>query len=499
MKKIHFILALTFFHLGLVQGQIYEWRGFNPFGLYPFNEDTSDVAMRFDFYDVDRDGDLDVIVTGIDTIYQDKIQSPDGFKFFMAYQENIGNRWSPSFAKMRKMPLQVPPVNGAIYPAIGDLNDDQVPDFIICCKFDQGYNISAQYWESQGSINQYKEHLAEEIKLQKTAAGSFYIPSIYDMDKDGDLDILMSGSEVEIDETGKKTDKPNTMYAKNVGTPKQPLFEGWYKNTNGIDQYFEESSLFFPGDLDLDGDVDLLSMFTFTEEDTLRYFSMIINEPLVNNKANFVSVASILGLPVSVDDRTLPPTLADLDGDGDLDIVYMENMLRENFRCVYYENTTCTGHIDNKVIKTGSVLKANAIGMSYQWIDCTTGKLIEGANQQSFVPSTSGRYAVRLRDNKGCENISSCEEVVISGTDDQLAAFIDLGPSPAKDHVWIRHRDGNIIDQITVLGEEGRVVLNKQNASSNIRLDLTGWSAGVYLVEIRTGNITVHKKLIVVP
>ena len=289
------------------------------------------------------------------------------------------------------------------------------------------------------------------------------------------------------------------MYAKNVGTPKQPLFEGWYKNTNGIDQYFEESSLFFPGDLDLDGDVDLLSMFTFTEEDTLRYFSMIINEPLVNNKANFVSVASILGLPVSVDDRTLPPTLADLDGDGDLDIVYMENMLRENFRCVYYENTTCTGQIDNKVIKTGSVLKANAIGMSYQWIDCQTGKGIEGATQQSYEPTTTGRYAVRLRDNKGCENLSSCEEVVISGTEDPLTAFIDLGPSPAKDYVWIRHRDGNIIDQIIIYGEEGKMVLNKQNASSNIKLDLTGWSAGVYLVEIRTGNSMVHKKLIVVP
>lgn len=482
-----------------VQSQIFEYRGSSPFGLELTKPDTSEPGMRFIFFDIDNDGDKDAIIAGIDSI--DQSQQPFTFKsikFFVAVQKNVGNRWAPAFEGRQAAYSDLLQMTGLVYPAVADFNGDRLPDFVVCCDADEYLNLSVRYFESK-SDGGYKSYSGEQLKLNDFSAGSFFVPEIADMDQDGDQDIVMSGFVRYFGDNGEEKDVATMLYAKNIGTASVPHFQGWYQNTNGIAAFLNKAAFFITGDLDLDEDVDLFTLWQDSLDEDVLFIGGIVNEPLVNGKANFVSGMSFLGLPAAVDDAASIPALADMDGDRDLDVFLLENLLTDTMQLAYYENISCTGQIDNKVIKTGTVLKANAIGMSYQWIDCQTGKTIEGATQQSYVPTTSGRYAVRLRDNKGCENLSPCEEVVISGTGDQTEANIDLGPTPAKDHVWIRHRDGSIIDQIVIYGEDGKMVMNKQNTSSSVRLDLTSWSAGVYLTEIKIGTSKVHKKIIVVP
>ena len=57
---------------------------------------------------------------------------------------------------------------------------------------------------------------------------------------------------------------------------------------------------------------------------------------------------SFMGLPSQVSDVASIPALVDLDGDRDIDVLMLENMLTDTMRLTYYENTSCMGQIDNK-------------------------------------------------------------------------------------------------------------------------------------------------------
>lgn len=479
--------------------QQFEFKATNPFGLELTRPDTSQPALRFVFYDIDNDGDKDAIITGIDSV--DQNTQPFTFKnitYFVSMQENIGSRWSPVFKSREAAYPDLLQMTGFVYPAAGDLNGDHKPDFLVCCDADEYLNLSVRYFESKPDGG-YKSYSADQLKLNGFSAGSFFIPEIADMDKDGDNDLLMSGFVRYYGEEGEETDVATMLYAKNTGSATAPHFQGWYQNTNGIASYLFKSAFLLTGDLDLDDDIDLFSIWQEAANDDIFYLGGIFNDPLINGKANFVSALSFIGLPSQVSDVASIPALVDMDGDRDIDIMMLENMLTDTMRLAYYENTSCTGQIDNKVTKTGQMLKARAIGVEYQWINCTTGLPIEGATQQVFVPTTSGRYAVRLRDNKGCENLSVCEDVVISGTDETLEQNLELGPVPAKGSVWIKNKEGESIDQITLYASDGKKLVEKASCGVTTTIDLTTIAAGMYYVEIIVKGRRAVKRIMVAP
>lgn len=492
-------ISMVSLQLTPLMGQIFEYQGENMFGLHLAKPDTSEPALRFLFYDIDHDGDKDAILSGIDSIDQET--QPFSFKsikFFVAVQENTGDRWTPRFEARRAAYPELLQMTGYIYPAVADMNADGNPDFIVCCDADDNLNLSVRYFESkaEGGFNIYT---GEQLKLNDFSAGSAFLPEFADMDKDGDLDIIMSGSVRYYDEEGAETDVATMLYAKNTGSSASPHFTGWYQNTNGIAAFLSKTAFFLTGDLDLDDDQDLFTMWQQETDEDVINIGGIFNEPLVNGKANFTSATSFLGLPAQISDAASMPALTDMDGDRDLDVFLIENIFTDTMRMTYYENILCTGQIDNKVIKTGQSLKANAIGVNYQWLDCNTGKEISGATQQTFLPLQTGRYAVRLRDNKGCENISLCQDVIISGTDEALEASIEMGPVPAKNTLWLKQLDGLSFDKITLRSMDGKTVMEKANCGVSPRIDVSALAAGSYLIELTIQDRMAIKKIIVIP
>lgn len=497
LQKISLFVALM---LNVpVWGQHFEFKATNPFGLELTRPDTSQPALRFVFYDFDNDGDKDAIIAGIDSIDQES--QPFTFKnitYFVSMQENIGNRWTPVFKTREAAYPDLLQMTGFVYPAAGDLNGDHKPDFLVCCDADEYLNLGVRYFESKPDGG-YKSYSAAQLKLNGFSAGSFFIPEIADMDKDGDNDLLMSGFVRYYGEDGEETDVATMLYAKNTGSATVPHFQGWYQNTNGIASYLFKSAFFLTGDLDLDDDVDLFTIWQEAANDDIFYIGGIFNDPLLNGKANFVTALSFIGLPSQVSDVASIPALVDLDGDRDIDVLMLENMLTDTMRLSYYENTSCTGQIDNKVTKTGQTLKARATGVEYQWINCATGLPIEGATQQVFVPAISGKYAVRLRDNKGCENMSLCEEVVISGTDEELEQNLEVGPVPARANVLIKNKEGIGIDQIQLFTADGKIILKKTDCGISTTVDVSTLTAGAYFLEITINGRRAMKKIMVAP
>ncbi len=72
-------------------------------------------------------------------------------------------------------------------------------------------------------------------------------------------------------------------------------------------------------------------------------------------------------------------------------------------------------------------------GVTYQWVDCETSTVIPGATGQKFEPTSSGNYAVIIK-NGGCETISACTKISVSGIDELTAEInnIVVYPNPNK-------------------------------------------------------------------
>ena len=92
---------------------------------------------------------------------------------------------------------------------------------------------------------------------------------------------------------------------------------------------------------------------------------------------------------------------------------------------ITYDVTIIT--IDTSVSEIANGLSANAVGLNYQWLDCNDAfSPIPSATEQSFIPATSGLYAVEIS-NEICKDTSDCRQVNIVGLiENQLEGKIDF-------------------------------------------------------------------------
>ena len=96
------------------------------------------------------------------------------------------------------------------------------------------------------------------------------------LDQDGDQDIVMSGFVRYFGDNGEEKDVATMLYAKNTGSATVPHFQGWYQNTNGIAAFLNKAAYFITGDLDLDDDVDLFTLWQDSLDEDVLYVGGII-------------------------------------------------------------------------------------------------------------------------------------------------------------------------------------------------------------------------------
>ena len=142
--------------------------------------------------------------------------------------------------------------------------------------------------------------------------------------------------------------------------------------------------------------------------------------------------------------------------------------------------------IDTSVTQNANELTANAIGASYQWLDCANGLApVAGATSQSFTPSVNGSYAVVVSEN-GCADTSSCYTVNTIGypVRDPLSN-IKIYPNPTFDKLSIDL--GKPFDEakIEVINLSGQTVIEKEiKNKQQLLIPLPSLTAGEYLVKI---------------
>ena len=248
----------------------------NPFGL----EASSLLAMP-EFADIDNDGDLDLFVAeyggllryyknvgtattpqfakgivnpyGLDTMQEmapptfgDLDDDGDydlllgGYYGELIYYRNTGTPTSPKFARALINPFGLDSADEIAYPTFVDLDKDGDLDLMV-----GEYYGGFQYYENIGTKGSPSFAKARKNPFDLISANYFAIPAFADLDEDGDLDLLVGEYEGKI------------IYYKNIGTATSPKFESPTNNSFGIkDGYYIGAPAF--ADLDNDGDMDLL-------------------------------------------------------------------------------------------------------------------------------------------------------------------------------------------------------------------------------------------------
>lgn len=545
--KLILVYSLVFFE-SFLYGQSYLFQGNNLFGLEYFKPDSTQAVMKIFFDDVDHDGDQDAITVGLDSLDQTGNVTFDKITYFISEQKNVGDKYNPSFAPREKFMDNFPYPSGYFFPAMADLNNDDKTDLFVLGDTDAALNIIPLYYERKAltGLDQYNIKSSVDLSLNNFVAGSFFIPELADMDKDGDFDLLLSGIIPESDPDTPIDQLPIFMYAKNVGSVTQPSFLGWYQNPYGLATSIDQPQMSVVGDIDNDNDNDIFSLTTL---DTFIVFKFFPNIPQPDGRPWFQSgIVSPFGLPSANQAEFLSlPTLVDIDADGDLDLFFVQELSGGERGIAFYENDICTAQsenidqtickgesfsignnifsttgeydmtittpdncdkqvhlnltvveLNNEVTQTQESLSSNATDVLYQWFDCNTSLDISGATSQSFTPTVTGSYGLKVTDNNGCKNTSTCYTFIVTKTADiEFGDKISLFPNPTSDLVTVINKSSSKLSKIAIINNDGKKVKSIDFAQ-NKTIDISDLPSGNYSVEIASERNKVVKKLTIV-
>jgi uncharacterized delta-60 repeat protein len=145
------------------------------------------------------------------------------------------------------------------------------------------------------------------------------------------------------------------------------------------------------------------------------------------------------------------------------------------------------------IVKIGRDSLRSVAFPSYQWL--LNNQPIAGANSVIYHALQSGAYRVVNRNTYYCFDTSAVFNLVISGIDEARAeaAAVEVYPNPSKGRVYLTSNAD--MQQITVCDMLGRQVYSRQSAGIEAELDIP--AEGVYLIQIRTAQGSVTKRVII--
>ena len=254
-------------------------------------------ANTMAFGDIDGDGDQDLFWG-------------DFFEAGVLLLENTGTCQSPSYrGTPRPFPLGAPLLtSGYNAPTVGDIDGDGRPDLVVGVlggAFNPNTtsidNLHALFQREDGSFEHTTSRLVSMIDV-----GSESVPVLVDLDEDGDLDLVV-GNKIDQDDT----QNGSLTVFRNDGSSTSPSFR--HSGRLEIGGGYHPFPAF--GDLTGDGRLD---MVLGTWSDELRF--------LENTGAAAVEFTVRDSVAARIPrGRNTAPTLGDLDGDGDLDLLVGES------------------------------------------------------------------------------------------------------------------------------------------------------------------------------
>lgn len=153
--------------------------------------------------------------------------------------------------------------------------------------------------------------------------------------------------------------------------------------------------------------------------------------------------------------------------------------------------------VDTMITVSEFTITANAVGATYQWLDCDNENIpIEGETEQSFAATKNGHYAVEVTQNN-CTAISECVEIKGIGiSEETLIREVKLYPNPTNGNTILEVIGlKNITIFVTdITGKE--IYRDEPDNDSRIIIPATNFRKGLYLVKIQNSNYQKIVKMI---
>jgi hypothetical protein len=239
--------------------------------------------------DIDGDGDFDLFLGIIGGAFNPNRTASDSFHFY--------ERTADGFELRSTRFIDGIDVGSESTVAFGDIDGDGDLDMLVGNKIDRTSQRSSRMYvfRNDGSSGAPRFVLADTLDL---ATSYHYAPALADLDGDGLIDMLLG------------TWNHDVLHFRNVGTPQQPR---WEQDTARTVRLTRGSNT-TPALVDIDGDGDL-DLFVGEASGTINFYRNVgsSTDPrfeLVSDEYGGIDVG-----------RRSHPAFADLDGDGDFDMV----------------------------------------------------------------------------------------------------------------------------------------------------------------------------------
>lgn len=151
--------------------------------------------------------------------------------------------------------------------------------------------------------------------------------------------------------------------------------------------------------------------------------------------------------------------------------------------------------VDTSLTVSEPTITANAIGATYQWLDCNNAFAnIIGETSQSYTASANGNFAVKVTQGL-CSDTSACIQITTVGIKTMQTKGISVYPNPIVNELIIEI-SGNIEKtDFEILNSIGQVVF-KGNISEKIIVQTNNFVPGIYLIKLENGNSFEFKKIL---
>jgi hypothetical protein len=498
-------------------------------------------------FDLNADGLMDIVLSDVDRPGVKGVfngGTPDS-----AYMVSVDTAF-PS----NSLPVDLPNMSAVFFM---DVNNDGLQDFIAGpTQRDQSKDVknSWLYLNTGTATNPvFTFNRKDFLSRQMIDHGTGSYPKFIDVDKDGLKDILVGNTgffQNYNDLAFKTVWKSQLAYLKNVGDSTMPKFDFITNDFEGIGQLNMEGLYPTFGDLDGDGDLDMLA-------------------GKINGEVAFFRNTSPVGAPIQftlVDSSFMniqsspffTPELYDLDQDGDLDILagnnngsinYYENIgsasnpqfqssvTQQNLGGVFHKRPAYPGNLALSIIPFPTVNSSEKLIVSsyehgvfvydflnpdasgnYPVIDsmmvkgrqiALTGDVVTYANDSIeliYGEKTGGLTYLAL---PLMHQDTTNGDTTASDTGDTTGVWtssiyrdvqFDLYPNPTNDVFYIdvatKERETvllSVYDIKGVLVKERRLTVNKKLTREE--LDLSGYESGVYLIRLLSQEGVVTKRI----
>lgn len=483
-----------------------------------------------------------VFDTNADSLYDVLVGDVSSASMVAAY-----NYGTVPYAQMDSVEPNYPqlnvPIDMELFPAAfyEDIDNDGVRDLLVAP------NSTIDVKENVRGVVLYKNvGLDNDVNFQYAGrnflvedhidAGENSGPFFLDYNHDGLMDLLVAGSFSNI-RVGDSIYERNLSYLyENIGTPAEPIFQIVDSNYLDFDQLpvpIREPSV-GGGDLDGDGDMDLL---IGVSPGTIYHFinTAAFGLPATYSLAPTPLLEDVTGFPIDIGGASAPE-LYDWDADGDLDL-----FVGERFgRIWYYENIgTPTMPSFSLVTQTfGQVKVSNDYESQYsgyahpRFLDYDrdgTIELLVGSergyievfenialamsdslegdpflidfgnlvNPTAAILDTSDRYTYVTGNPRGGVMLYAWTAAAEPDTmpEDTTVGFppiaendIKVYPNPTDSELWIEMPSDSDSYQIRLYNMVGQALKAEQALEPKHRMDLSGLSAGIYLLEVLRGR-----------